>query len=75
MGITMPSNDSKNEMLVMLLTDLAAICKKLSENSAVPEQLQLQAGRLVEQFNELLPYRGKGTADQHFQGEGHKEYL
>ena len=65
----MPSNDSKNEMLVMVLTDLAAICKKLSENSAVPEQLQVQAARFVDQFNELLPYRGKGTAGQHFQGE------
>ena len=65
----MPSNESKNEMLVMVLTDLAAICRKLAENSAVPEALRLKARHLVEEFNLLEPYRGKGTADQHFEGE------
>lgn len=59
----------KNEIEVMVLTDLAAICKKLGENAAVPEELRVQARRLVEEFNSLLPYRGKGTAPQHFQGE------
>ena len=59
----------KNEMEVMVLTDLAAICKKLGGNSAVPEELRVQARRLVEEFNSLLPDRGKGTAPQHFQGE------
>jgi hypothetical protein len=31
----MTSNESKNEMLVMALTDLTTICKMLAENSAV----------------------------------------
>jgi len=35
----MTSLESKNEMLVMVLTDLAAVCKKLGENSAVPEEV------------------------------------
>ena len=65
----MTSNESKNEMLVMVLTDLAAICQKRAENSAVPEELRVQARRFVEEFNSLLPYRGKGTARQHFLGE------
>src|SRR5215467_7436003 len=65
----MVTNESKNEMLVTVLTDLAAICQKLAENSAVPEELRVQARKLVEQFNSLLPVRGKGTADQHFEGE------
>jgi hypothetical protein len=69
MEATVTSNESKNEMLVMVLTDLAAICKKLSENSAVPEELQVTARHFVEQFNSLEPYRGKGTAYQHFEGE------
>jgi hypothetical protein len=62
-------NDEKNEMLVMVLTDLAGICKKLAENSAVPETLRVKAREFGEEFNSLLPVRGKGTAAQHFQGE------
>jgi hypothetical protein len=35
----MTTLESRNEMPVMVLTDLAEICKKLTENSAVPEEL------------------------------------
>ena len=41
----MNSNEAKNEMLVGVLIDLAAICQKLAENSAVPEELRVKAGR------------------------------
>ena len=68
-GSTMTSNESKNEMLAMVLTDLAAICRKLAENSAVPEELRVKAHHFVQEFDSLEPYRGKGTADQHFAGE------
>jgi len=65
----MTSNDAKNEMLVTVLTDLAEICKKLTDNSAVPETLRVQARQFVAEFNSVAPYRGKGTAAQHAQGE------
>jgi hypothetical protein len=65
----MATNEAKNEMLVMVLSDLAAICKKLSENSALPGQLRTEASQFLEEFNSLLPYRGRGTPAQHFQGE------
>ena len=39
----MTSNEAKNEMLVMVLTDLAGICKKLAEHSEVPDTLREQA--------------------------------
>jgi hypothetical protein len=65
----MASSESKNEMLVMVLTDLSAICKKLTESSAVPEGLRARAGEFVMEFNTLLQVRGKGTAAQHVQGE------
>jgi hypothetical protein len=65
----MVTNEPKNETLVMVLTDLAAICQKLTENSAVPEELRVQARQFVEQFNSLLPVRGKATAAQHYGGE------
>jgi hypothetical protein len=53
----------------MVLTDLAGICKKLAENSEVPENLRLEARRFGEEFDALSPYRGRGTAYQHAQGE------
>lgn len=65
----MVSAESKNEMLVMVLTDLAGICKKLAENSAVPEKLRVEARKFGEEFDSLAPYRGEGTAAQHAQGE------
>ena len=64
----MVTNESKNEMLVMVL-NLAAICQKLVDNSAVPEGLRVQARDLEGEFNSLLPVRGKGTAAQHYEGE------
>ena len=51
----MTSNESKNEMLVMVLTDLVGICKKLAENSAVPESLRVKARELGEEFDSLSP--------------------
>ena len=65
----MTSMESKNEMLVMVLSDLAGICKKLAENSAVPEKLRVEARKFGEEFDLLAPYRGKGTAVQHAQAE------
>lgn len=65
----MASNESKNEMLVMVVTDLAAICKKLAENSAVPDELRAKAGQFVEEFDSLLPVRGQGTWAEHAEGK------
>jgi hypothetical protein len=65
----MTTSESRNEMLVMVLTDLAAICKKLAESPAFPENLRVRAHEFVLEFNSLVPVRGKGTAAQHFQGE------
>ena len=65
----MTSNESKNEMLVMVLIDLAGICKKLAEHSAVPEELRMKAHKFGEEFDSLSPSRGKGTPAEHAQGE------
>ena len=65
----MTSLESKNEMEVMVLSDLAAICAKLAESSVVPEKLRMQARQFVAEFNALSPVRGEGTASQHFAGE------
>ena len=68
MEATVSSPESRNEMLVMVLPDLAAICNKLAENPAVPEELRVKARQFVLEFNSLVPARGKGTAVQRFQG-------
>jgi hypothetical protein len=54
---------------VMVLIDLAEICRKLQKSSAVPSELRTQAGKFVAEFEVLLPHRGKGTAMQHGKGE------
>ena len=65
----MTAADSTNEMLVMVLTDLAAICQKLADNSVLPDELRVQARQYVAEFNFLAPFRGKGTASQLCAGE------
>ena len=63
------SMECKNEMEVMVVTDLAAICRKLAQNEALPDALQMKAREFVEEFESLLPSSGKGTAFQHARGE------
>jgi len=53
----------------MVVTDLAEICKRLAENSAVPHELRERERKFVEEFNSLLPARGKGTRSEHAAGE------
>ena len=65
----MDSNQARNELKVMVVTDLAAICKKLAESPIVPDNLRAAASEFVEEFNALLPARGKGTPIEHTQGE------
>jgi hypothetical protein len=65
----MTSNEARNELKVMVLSDLAAICKKVAANSAVPDELRADAREMVEEFNSLLPDSGKGNPSEHAQGE------
>jgi len=60
---------AKNTVEVMVLSDLAAICMKLAENSAVPVRLREQAGELVQEFEWLVPNRDKSDAAMHTRGE------
>jgi hypothetical protein len=63
------TNAAKNEMKVMVLTDLAALCEKLADNPAITEEMRAKARHFVEKYNLLEPYRGKGNHLQHFEGE------
>ena len=60
---------AKNTVEVMVLSDLAAICMKLAENSAVPVRLREQAGELVQEFEWLVSNRDKSDAAMHLRGE------
>ena len=65
----MDINTARNEIKVMVVMDLAAICKKLARNSIVPDNFRVEARELVEEFDALLPAHGKGTPAEHAQGE------
>jgi len=65
----MDINAARNEIKVTVVMDLAAICKKLADNSVVPDSLRGQARELVEEFDSLLPARGKGTPSEHAEAE------
>ena len=65
----MDPNASRNKVKVMVVSDLAAICRKLAENPSVPDNLREHARQLTDEFDSLLPARGKGNPSEHFQGE------
>jgi hypothetical protein len=65
----MTSTKSKDDILRMLLEDLAGICKKLADNSAVPDQIGTRARQLGQEFDTLVPYYGHSTPAQRAQGE------
>ena len=60
---------AKNEIEVMVLMDLAEICKKLAEHPAATEKVRVQARQFVKEFNMLLPSRGEDTQPEHLEGE------
>jgi|SRR5215469_8040335 len=64
---THPQN--RNELKVLVLTDLAEICKKVAENSSATKHVRQKAGQFVAKFDSLVPYRGKGNVDQHLEAE------
>lgn len=63
------TNAEKNEMKKMVLTDLAALCKKLADNPAITEEMRATARQFVERYNLLARFSGKGNDPQHFEGE------
>ena len=65
----MDTNAARNEVKVMVVMDLAAICKKLAENSIVPDDLRAEAREFVEEFDSLLPVRGKANPSEKAQAE------
>ena len=64
----MTSRQQKNKMKLMVLTDLAAMCKKLSESSAITEHQRVQVRQFLEEYNSLLRFYGEGIPDKVFEG-------
>jgi len=58
---------SQDKVKAMVLDDLAAICKKLAGEPALLEDLRVQAGEFVEEYNSLLGDRGRSTNAEHFE--------
>jgi hypothetical protein len=60
---------SRNEVKAMVLIDLAEICRKVASHPAIPEAMREQARNFVQQYEFLLPMRGKANFDEHTWGE------
>ena len=58
-----------DDVEVIVLLHLLALCKKLAKNPAVTGELRVKADEFVAEGNALRPYRGRATPLQHFQGE------
>jgi hypothetical protein len=63
------SNQSKNELKVLVLIDLAAICEKVADHPSTPEELRVKALGFVSRFKSLVAVRGKGDPAEHAEGE------
>jgi len=66
----MASMEEKFEMKRMVLTDLATLCKELSDSSAITQNQRVQVRQFVEEYNLVFPFFGKGILEMDF--EGHK---
>ena len=64
-----PSLQSKHEMKVMVLTDLAGVCKKLSESSAITDEQRAKVRQFVEEFTSPSPLSGNHTPGARFEGQ------
>jgi hypothetical protein len=60
---------AKDQVKVMVLSDLATICKKLAGEAAVLEPLRVRAAQFVEEYNSLLEDQAASTTFEHFKGE------
>ena len=58
-GVLAMTNDQKNDMEMMVLTDLARICKKLADTPGFPEALRTQAREFGDAYDSLLPTKVK----------------
>jgi hypothetical protein len=66
----MASDDAKDDVFAMVLVDLAGICKKLADSSALPDELRTRARKFADEFDTLAAHYGSGTPQQHAEGEG-----
>ena len=58
---------STDDVKAMVLTDLAAICKKLAAEPAVLEHLRVKAGQLADEYNSLPQDPGRSTNFHHLE--------
>jgi hypothetical protein len=60
---------SRDDVKVMVLTDLATICRKLADDPAVLEDLRVRAAEFVSEYESFREYRGRSNNAQHQAGE------
>ena len=65
----MTSNVERIEIKAMVESDLAAICRKLADNSALPDELRATAREMVKEYEAYSATYGKENATEQFEGE------
>ena len=65
----MKTLESDDDLQLIVLADLAAICERLAENVTIPRLLREKSGQLLEEFNALTSSDGELTAFQHFKAQ------
>ena len=65
----MGTDELKNEMEGMVLSDLADLYRKLSSLSTLNEPIRMQAAEFVVEFESMVEFLGGRNTFQHFQRE------
>jgi hypothetical protein len=65
----MPTVQAKYEMKQMVLTELAGLCKKLGESSAITEGQRAKVRQFANEFDSLMSMRDKNIPTELFEGE------
>ena len=61
-------NEARNAMQFRVLSELAAIWRKLADDPAAPKDLRAQAQEMVEEFDHVVELRDP-DATEHFESE------
>lgn len=64
----MPMLQSKDEMKYMVLAELAGLCKKLVESSAITDRQRTKIRQFVNEFDSLMSMRDESSASARFEG-------
>lgn len=60
---------TKDDVKLMVLSDLAALCKKIAEQPTITKELRAQAQQFAGEYESLAPLADTSTNRRHFEEE------